>query len=542
MKEYRILFTGVGRRVELMQAFRGAALGLGVKLVIIGADMAGTAPALAWCDRTERVCSMKDPDYIPQLLEICRREEVGLVIPTIDTDLQKLADARERFEAAGTKVLISDPDKVRICRDKNYTSRFFAECGLKAPMPVNDWRAYEGGYPAFIKPKDGSSSVDAYRVADGNALRLYAEKIGDYIIQPFIDGTEYTIDIFCDYGGEAVHIVPRERCAVRAGEVLKTKICMDPRMIAEAKALTGKFRPRGPITVQLIREKGTGEDFFIEINPRYGGGAPLSMKAGARSPESVLRMLAGEKLTQQPAGEITDGAVYSRFDQSVSIPAGKPRIRGVIFDLDDTLYPEAEYVASGYRAAAAYLGKAEYAGRLEEYRRAGKPAIDELLRETGREAEKEACLAAYRGHTPEIRLYPGMKELLKSLRARGIRTGILTDGRPEGQEAKIAALGLRDLTDDILITDSLGGPVFRKPCDIGFRILQRKWGIPFEELIYIGDNREKDFQAPWQLGMHSMLVKNPEGLYYREGEAPALCGFCAEGPAAVREALEAILG
>ena len=234
MREFRILFTGAGRRVELFRAFRQAALVLDRNLKLYGADMAGTAPALLYCDHIRRVVAMKDPGYIDQLLDICGEDKIDLLIPTIDTDLLVLAENKQRFEAQGTRVLISRPEMIRICRDKNLTSQFFVDCGLSAPMPVNDHRAYASGYPAFIKPKDGSSSINAFRVNDEAELAEYAGRIGDYIIQPFVDGTEYTIDIFCDLDGRPVSIVPRERMAVRAGEVLKTKICMDPRMVAEA--------------------------------------------------------------------------------------------------------------------------------------------------------------------------------------------------------------------------------------------------------------------------------------------------------------------
>lgn len=143
MKTLRILFTGVGRRIELLQAFRNAALVLNKELKIYGADMAGTAPALAYCDFTRKVVAMKDEKYIDNLLQICDEDHIDLVIPTIDTDLLVLSENKERFEAIGTKVLISAPEMVRICRDKNNTSQFFVDCGLHAPMPVNDWTQYK---------------------------------------------------------------------------------------------------------------------------------------------------------------------------------------------------------------------------------------------------------------------------------------------------------------------------------------------------------------------------------------------------------------
>ena len=328
-----ILFTGVGRRIELLQAFRNAALVLNKKLYIYGADMAGTAPALAYCDYTRQVVAMKDPCYIDNLMQICKNDHIDLLIPTIDTDLLILSKNKERFETIGTKVLISSPDFIQICRDKNKTSQFFVDCALHAPMTVNDWRKYESGYPAFIKPKDGSSSVNAFKVESVDELQVYAAQVEDYIVQPFINGREYTMDIFCDFEGTPISIVPRERLQVRAGEVLKTKITMDESMIIEAKAICNRFKPCGPLTVQLIRDT-KGIDWFIEINPRFGGGAPLSMKAGARSAEIILKILDDEPV--EYCKDIADNAVYSRFDQSVCITEAKREIKGVIFDLDDT--------------------------------------------------------------------------------------------------------------------------------------------------------------------------------------------------------------
>ncbi len=181
----KILFTGVGRRVELLQAFRNAALVLNKELKIYGSDMITTAPALAYCDYTRKTVEMKDTGYIDNLLSICKADKIDLVIPTIDTDLLILAESKEKFEAVGTKVMISTPDKIRICRDKNNTSRFFSDCGLHAPMPVNDWEKYNAGFPAFIKPKDGSSSKNAFKVENIEELEMYAGQIADYIINHY---------------------------------------------------------------------------------------------------------------------------------------------------------------------------------------------------------------------------------------------------------------------------------------------------------------------------------------------------------------------
>lgn len=324
----KILFTSIGRRVELVQAFRKAANDLQIELTIIGADITNDAPALYFCDETQIVCRIKDSNYIPQLLSICESEKVDCLIPTIDTDLLLLAVNKKNFEAIGTKVLISAIDKVKLCRDKNYTADYFVSLGLKSPLPVNSVKKYEEAYrngkvsfPAFIKPKDGSSSINAYRVENLEDLKLYAEKIDDYIIQSYISGREYTIDIFCDYEGNPVYITPRERLAVRSGEVLKTRITQDDTMIIEMLKLVADYKPCGQITVQLIQDEKTGDNYYIEINPRFGGGAPLSIKAGADSAKAVLKMLNGEKLMYHEKAA-RDRAIFSRFDQSVCVNEG----------------------------------------------------------------------------------------------------------------------------------------------------------------------------------------------------------------------------
>lgn len=312
----RILFTSVGRRVELLQAFKNAAKKMKIHLEIYGADITEAAPALCFCDQIVIVPRINASNYIPELQKICEERKIDALIPTIDTDLLLLAQNREQF--GDTKVIISTPDKIALCRDKRLTARYFESVGLISPNPVDDWKKYNEGYPAFIKPKDGSSSILAYKVENEMELQSFAEQVPDYIIQPFIDGTEYTVDIFCDFEGKPIYITPRIRLAVRSGEVLKTEIVQDQKIIDEIKQLLIDYKPCGQITVQLIREKKTGKDYYIEINPRFGGGAPLTIKAGADSAEALLKLLAGEKL-EYVAGAAVDGAIYSRYDQSVRV-------------------------------------------------------------------------------------------------------------------------------------------------------------------------------------------------------------------------------
>lgn len=294
---------------------------------------------------------------------------------------------------------------------------------------------------------------------------------------------------------------------------------MDEKIIEECRKLIAGFQPCGQMTVQLIRQNRTGDDYYIEINPRFWGGAPLSMKACARSADAILKLLSVGKVDYSDV--IDDGAVYSRFDQSVCISEGKRKqpILGVIFDLDDTLYSEKQYVRSEYKAVAKLLGDGALADRLWTYFENGKLAIDELLNELGCMGRKEECFEAYREQMPEITLYDGVADLILELKSKGIKVGIITDGRVSGQKRKLQALGLDLQIDDIIIMDELGGIQFRKPCDIAFRIMQRRWRLPFEQIIYVGDNQNKDFQAPKQLGMRWRYFANKDGLYFTKSNA-----------------------
>ena len=191
-------------------------------------------------------------------------------------------------------------------------------------------------------------------------------------------------------------------------------------------------------------------------------------------------------------------------------------LKAVIFDLDDTLYSEKEYVRSGYQKIAEILPEVENAAeKLWTLFEAKKSAIDELLKMENIESEevKQACLRAYRCQIPDIHLYEGVAEMLKEFKDKGLKLGIITDGRPEGQRAKMQVLGLEKMVDYIIVTDEFGGPEFRKPNPIAFQTMKEKLGVEYNEMCYLGDNIKKDFIVPQQLGMRSIRFLNKDGLY-----------------------------
>ena len=308
----KVLFTCAGRRVELIQIFKT------VFEEVYGADLSSTAPALQFCDKSFLVPPIRSDNYISVLEDICRQEHVDMLIPTIDTDLLIISQNRHVFEEHNTKALVCVPEMISVCRDKRETAKFFSSLGLYTPPVVDDYRCYDLGYPAFIKPRDGSSSVFAYKVENFDELERFAQYVPEYIIQPYIDGEEYTVDVLCDFQGNPVYITPRKRLEVRSGEVLKTQIWQAESILQDMKTLIAEFKPCGPITVQLIQERKNGRNCYIEINPRFGGGAPLSMMAGAMSAHALREILEGKCLEYQ-TGAAEHGALFCRFDQSVRI-------------------------------------------------------------------------------------------------------------------------------------------------------------------------------------------------------------------------------
>ena len=191
-------------------------------------------------------------------------------------------------------------------------------------------------------------------------------------------------------------------------------------------------------------------------------------------------------------------------------------LKAVVFDLDDTLYGEKEYIRSGYRAVAKVIPQVENAERkLWRFFLEKKPAIDEVLSMEGIYTEeiRQRCLVAYRLHEPDIHLYDGVMEILIKLRSNGYKLGIITDGRSEGQRAKIQVLGLGKYMDHIIVTDELGGVKYRKPNETAFIQMADKLNVAFSQMCYVGDNIKKDFIAPLKLGMRAVWFRNQDGLY-----------------------------
>ena len=314
-----ILFTCIGRRVSLLKSFRKAAGQLKTGISLLGTDTTKLSPALQLCDKKFLVKPVTHRDYIRQLLSIVRTNKVKLVVPTIDTDLLVLATNKTRFAKAGCRVLVSGHDVVEICQDKRKTYRFLTKNSFDTPITISAKSAQANsklGWPCFLKPWDGYASRGTAVVKNRRELVFYAKKIPNCIVQEFIEGTEYTCDVYVDFDMKVRCVVPRKRIEVRAGEVSKGRVIKDVRIMNEAAKVVEKLGAGpGVITIQLILTRD-GRIKFIEINPRFGGGVPLSIKAGANFPKWILHEMLGKKANIR-FDNFKDKLVMLRYDGEV---------------------------------------------------------------------------------------------------------------------------------------------------------------------------------------------------------------------------------
>jgi len=314
--EVNVLFTSVGRRVELLRSFRRAYEVLGVSGRIVAVDIDPLASALRVADRPYLVPRLDSPEYIPALGQILRRERVDLVFPLIDPDVPVLAEHREALESTGARLAVVPRAAAAIAADKWLTNEFFGRLGLDTPR---SWLPGEhdpaaGEYPLFIKPRFGSASQQTFRIDNPGQLRFFSEYVPQAILQEYLSGPEITSDVICDLEGSVLTVVSRQRIRVRAGEVIVGKTVFDA-SIAENCIRVAKALPAvGPITVQCIMRDGVPA--FTEINARFGGGVPLGIAAGMNSPLWLVAKAEGLAVEIPPLGSYEQNLYLSRFDES----------------------------------------------------------------------------------------------------------------------------------------------------------------------------------------------------------------------------------
>ncbi len=325
--EFNILVSSAGRRVALVQILRRTLSDLGLRGRILATEITRVASAWQAADGGFLVPRCSDSDFVPELLKICRSESVQLLVPTIDPELEPLATARAAFADVGTTVVVSSPEVVRIGADKMRYHGWLMEHGFPATEQTDLWGATNGHrwqFPLVVKPRDGSGSVGMVVVADPSALE-FAARGRDVVVEKLATGREYSIDALVDRSGRCVCAVPRERIEVRAGEVSKSITVrsqgLEKLAVEICNALPGAY---GPLTIQCFWDQTTGVSRVTELNPRFGGGFPLSWQAGARFPQWIIEELLHYTPSISSNGW-RDGLLMLRYDDAVFVDQASDR-------------------------------------------------------------------------------------------------------------------------------------------------------------------------------------------------------------------------
>lgn len=306
-----ILLTAIGKRVELVKHLK-------TKAKVIGADASNQNAARYFTDAFYLIPKASEPEYIDALTDICKKENVDFIIPLHEAEFETLSVNRKLFENIGTTLVLSDEPVIDICKDKFKTAEFFDKYEIPAPYTYPKGETSDIKFPVIVKPSDGMGSMGVFVVSDSDDLAYSIKKTQSPIIQEKIEGTEFTMDVLCDMDGNVIYVVPRERLEVRDGEVNKSQVVLDDGIIAlskkvvEAMRLEGKVR--GPLTLQCFKTK-EGSLKMLEINPRFGGGVPLSFAAGADYAGCFLDIKEKREISRN---EISPKTML-RYDESVFI-------------------------------------------------------------------------------------------------------------------------------------------------------------------------------------------------------------------------------
>lgn len=310
----KILITAIGKRVQLIKHLKS-------KFDIVGIDSGDMPPAKYFVDKFYKVSACFEESYIEEIVEICKKEKVAMLIPLYEKEFTLLNLNRHIFKSIGTELLLSEEKVISICNNKLNTYKFFKDKHINTPETfskgdMEDILKHKGNitYPLIIKPLDGMGSQGVYKINSKKQLEFFMDYVTNPIVQQFIEGKEYTVDVLCDLEGNIISAVPRERLEVRAGEVTKTKTCKNNEIIKEVINLCSKIKFIGPATIQCIVTK-ENKIKFIEINARFGGGVPLTFECGVNYAEMLERMLQGKRIN--PILYEFEEKTMLRYDEAV---------------------------------------------------------------------------------------------------------------------------------------------------------------------------------------------------------------------------------
>lgn len=311
-----ILITSAGRRVELVQEFQEELCKILPSSKVFTTDLnPHLSAACQVSDRTFEAPRVNDPGYPGFLFDLCLSNNVGMIVPTIDTELLTFSKIEKDFQQHNIHVITCSSELVGLCRDKRKTIQLYEKLAIGYPELYS---LDNINYPAFCKPYDGSCSIGAFKLSDPGDLSEEIISNSKNMYTEFIDSNfkEYTCDAYFNSSSQLKCLVPRERLEVRSGEISKgvtRKNFVYDFLIDKISYIKGA---RGCVTFQVFGNPSTNEVKALEINPRFGGGYPLTGSAGVSYAEWLIReYFFDENIPFRD--DWKDGLVMLRYDAKV---------------------------------------------------------------------------------------------------------------------------------------------------------------------------------------------------------------------------------
>ena len=256
-------------------------------------------------DRSYQLPRFDDPEFIDRFLRVYERERFDVCLPAHDAALVVFSRNRSRFEDLDFQLAMNSAEVIEVVGDKIAMTRYLAECGLPTleTVTLDDFvakRPFE--FPCYLKPRfiemrDSPSGIYV-ELTNSEDLERSLAKITDdlsrYVVQPFVEGTEYNIDFFCDGDGEVRSVVALKRLSMNAGRAIANgEIVLEDGFTRHVEAATKKLRFWGPAQLQMYRTQAGGE-VFTEINARLSGSSVFVRAAGVDYFRHLMALLEGK--------------------------------------------------------------------------------------------------------------------------------------------------------------------------------------------------------------------------------------------------------
>jgi carbamoyl-phosphate synthase large subunit len=293
-----ILFSCIGRRGYIADYFRAH---LKSSDKIIGTSNSEWTEGFSSCDVSVIMPDIASPSYINSLLNLCDEYRIDGILSFYDPDINVLSSHLKDFRSIGVTPILPSKEVNDICFDKFKTSQFLESNGFATPQTYLSYEkaleALESGsltFPVIVKPRYGFASANVFKARNYRELEVFFNCEDNMIIQELIHQEGYDFDLCCDLNGKVLSIVPWRKICSRAGETDQSETCDSPEIMEEALRLGSELGMRGhvgPLDADVFLRDG--RVVFLEMNPRFGGGYPVTQLAGADFPKLVIEIIRG---------------------------------------------------------------------------------------------------------------------------------------------------------------------------------------------------------------------------------------------------------